>query len=332
MATRQKTRNTKKRSSSSSKPKKRAAVDRRQVGAADSQPMPIAIPGVSRFILFAVLSVLFLWSYWPYLVQIVGQWNSEPDYSHGFLVVPLALFFLWSKMDSAPEWSSQFSVLGLLVVLMSVGIRLLGSLYYIDALVGWSIPVWWLGATFMTFGLKSTIWALPGIAFLFFMIPFPYILENLLSQPLQSASTSISNFALQSVYLPAMSEGNTILLGEHRLEVARACSGVRIFLGIFALAYAFCIFAQRSWFIRLLLLASAFPIALLVNSGRIFSTGLLYHFGFKENYGHLVHDLAGFFMIPIASFLFFAFLAYLDRLFPSLESMSLQEVMEFSSD
>ena len=203
MATRQKTRNTKKRSKGSSKQRNRSAVDRRKAEHVDLKSASVAIAGTYRFILFAILSVLFLWSYWPYLIQIVGQWNSEPDYSHGFLVVPLALFFLWSRKDSAPEWSPQFSIFGLLIVLMSVGIRLAGSYYYIDALVGWSIPVWWLGVAYMTFGFRSAVWALPGIAFLFFMIPFPYILENLLSRPLQSASTTISCFALQCMHLPA---------------------------------------------------------------------------------------------------------------------------------
>src|SRR6476659_1506473 len=37
------------------------------------------------------------WAYWPTLRDIVSAWSNEPDYSHGFLVVPVALYFLWAR-------------------------------------------------------------------------------------------------------------------------------------------------------------------------------------------------------------------------------------------
>src|SRR4051812_41051237 len=48
------------------------------------------------------LAFAFLWAYWPTLVEMVGQWIHQPDYSHGFLVIPIALFFLWSKRSQMP--------------------------------------------------------------------------------------------------------------------------------------------------------------------------------------------------------------------------------------
>ena len=46
-----------------------------------------------------------MWSYWPTLGQLVATWSSQADYSHGFLVLPLAVLFLWLRRDRRPsQW------------------------------------------------------------------------------------------------------------------------------------------------------------------------------------------------------------------------------------
>ncbi len=207
-----------------------------------------------RLALLLGLGLVGVWAYWPVLVQLVESWQREPDYSHGFLVVPLAAMFLYLRQDTMPRPAYSLSLMGLLVIGLSVVIRWLGARYFIDPIVGWSIPFWVAGICWLMLGPKVTWWAAPAIVFLFFMIPLPYALENMLSQPLQSASAKIATFALQCCYLPAIGEGNTILLGEHRLEVEKACSGMRIFFGIFAMAFALLVLIPRSWFVRILVI------------------------------------------------------------------------------
>src|SRR5687767_6141004 len=38
------------------------------------------------------LAAVFLVAYWPVLKELVATWEREPDYSHGYLVVPVALY------------------------------------------------------------------------------------------------------------------------------------------------------------------------------------------------------------------------------------------------
>ena len=85
--------------------------------------------------------------------------------------------------------------------------------------------------------------------------------------------------------------------------------------------------APRSWFIRGLIVLSVLPIALIANAGRIFVTGLLYNAGFHQDFGHLIHDGAGWLMIPGAALLFWAFLSYVDRLFPSNQTVDLGDIL-----
>ena len=58
-------------------------------------------------------------------------------------------------------------------------------------------------------------------------------------QPLQRIATEVSCWTLQSLGMPALAAGNVISIDGTELEVARACSGLRIFVSIVALAFAY---------------------------------------------------------------------------------------------
>jgi exosortase len=215
------------------------------------------------------------------------------------------------RRDLAPPWTGRIAWPGLSLIALSIVIRAVGAWAYFDALDGWSIPIWIAGVVWLFFGWKIFAWSAPVIAFLWFMVPLPFRIEQGLSYPLQRLATKISTFVLQCLGQPALSEGNTILLGDAQLNVEQACSGMRIFLGIAALAFAYMIVVRRSWWERVLLLLAALPIALIANSSRIVVTGLLYQMVSGEAARHFSHDLAGWVMIPFAALLFALVLGYL---------------------
>lgn len=274
----------------------------------------------------------FIWSYWPVWIDLAYQWNSVADYSHGFLVLPLAVYFLWVKRDSFPGIVPRISLPGLLLIIVAGSLRCAGAWFYLDAVQGWSIPVWIAGYVWTFYGFPTFRWAVPAIAFLVFMVPIPYTIEHMLSRPLQLVSTQISIVVLQCLGQPAVSEGTTILLGENTLEVEQACSGMRIFFGIAALAFAFMILFKRPLWTRLMLVVSILPIALLANSLRIVATGLLYQMGLDETAKHVGHDMAGWFMIPLAAAFFALTLVYLDKLFPTIRSIDVETLVRHQAN
>ena len=112
--------------------------------------------------------------------------------------------------------------------------------------------------------------------FLLFMIPLPYPVEVWMKEPLQSIAANLSGWALQCCGLPALIEGNTILLGETTLDVRQSCSGTRIFFGMAAMVFAYLVLTRRSWWEKAVIAVSILPIALATNSLRIVITGLLH--------------------------------------------------------
>ncbi len=272
--------------------------------------------------LFAAgLLLAFTWGYWPTLVQLVSQWRSIPDYSHGFLVVPIALYFLYLRWGQRPPIQTPAPFLGLTLMLAAGAMRVVATRYYLEPVDGWSIPLWSAGVVALFWGGRTLWWATPPLAFLLFMVPLPYSVEHWMAEPLQAISTKISTVVLQLLLFPAISQGNTIIIGQETLEVARACSGLRIFMGIAAMAFAFLLLCPRPWLTRIVILMAILPIALLANSTRIVVTGILYQVGWSEAAKDLSHDMAGWFMIPLALALFGVTLVYLDKLFYETEAV-----------
>jgi exosortase len=115
-------------------------------------------------------------------------------------------------------------------------------------------------------------------------------------------ATICSTFILQTLGVTAYRTGNRIIIDELELGVVDACSGLRMLTIFCALAVAMVFLVDRPWWDKFIILLSAVPIALIVNIVRITMTALLYMWLGHENalVEKLVHDWAGFLMMPLA--------------------------------
>jgi exosortase len=263
------------------------------------------------------LAVALLWSYWPTLEAMADRWWSDPQYSHGFLVPVFAAAVLWSRraLWAAAPWRP--SPLGLPVLLAGLGLRLVAAAADIEPLDAFSLLPTLLGLVLLAGGTGMLRWSWPAIAFLGFMLPLPFSFETTLAQPLRRLATVVSTYALQTLGCPAFSEGNVILVGETRLGVAEACSGLGMLLTFFAMSTAFALVVRRPLADRLVLVASAVPVAVAANVARITATGLAYHAWGADSAAAraILHDLAGWLMMPLALALLWVELVLLGRLF-----------------
>lgn len=279
------------------------------------------------FLVAGLVGLVFVWSYWTTWGDLISIWANQPDYSHGFLVIPLAVAFLWLRRDTMPRSARPAMTSGLLLMATSVLVRVVGLRYSFDSLDGYSLVIWIAGLVVMLAGWRAFRWALPSLLFLFFMVPLPFRVEQLLSVPLQRIATEFSCFLLQCLGQPAYAEGTTINLAGKELLVEQACSGLRMFVGAFALAFAFLVATRRELWEQTLLLAAVIPISILANSLRIVATGLMYRVFEEQTVQRLSHDLAGVFMIPLAAIMFALVLLYLSRLVRTVESVGMEDVI-----
>lgn len=279
----------------------------------------IAAPATATMLVFAVVLAVGGWSYWPMLTSLWNEWGNSPDYSHGFLVAPVAFYFLWARRDKAADLPYAPSILGLAPLAIGLVLRYLATLYYVEPVEHASLLFWVAGCCWLVCGGRVLLWALPSIGFLAFMFPLPFRLQDAFSWPLQRLATKASCWVLQTLGQPAFAMGNVIQIEEHHLEVAQACSGLRMMMGFFALCVAYAVLCDRRPWERLLVVASAIPVALACNVLRITVTGLLYAWWDAEVARKFTHDVAGWAMMPVALVFLAGLLWYLDHLFVEAE-------------
>jgi exosortase len=241
-----------------------------------------------------------LWAYWTTLTAYSRIWATNPSYSHGYLVPLFAIALLRLRRDRLTGAAWQGTYWGWALLAVGVGLRLVEAAMKFER-GEYSLLLCLVGLFLLVGGWTAGRWALPSILFLGFMIPLPWSIEQQMPLPLQMIATESSTFLLQTIGLPAVSEGYHILLsGDKHMEIVEACSGLRMLMIFFALSTAMALVIKRPIWERAILLCSALPIALAANVIRITLTGILLEYTSSEWVTHLEHDMAGWVMMPLA--------------------------------
>jgi exosortase len=240
------------------------------------------------------------WAFAYTLIDLYRTWGTNPQYSHGYLVPVFALFLLWTRRQGVDRAALRASWLGLPVLAAGLAMRLYGGYYSYTWLEQISLIPCIAGLTLTLGGRAAWRWSWPAVLFLAFMIPLPYRVATSMSEPLQRLATVTSTFVMQTCGLPALAEGNVILLNDVEIGIVEACSGLRMLVVFFALATAVALVARRPLLDRIVVLFSAVPIALVANIARITATGVLHEFVDSATANAFFHDVAGWFMMPLA--------------------------------
>jgi len=174
-----------------------------------------------------------------------------------------------------------------------------GGFFYYDWFSGLALlPI--LGGVALTLaGRPALRWCWPGIAFLFFMLPLPFSVEHALAFPLQQVATRASTYVLQTLGFPAVAEGNVIIMEESRIGVVEACNGLGMLVSFFALTTAVAMVIERHWLVKVFLILSAVPIALLANMVRIAATGIVAETVGMNVADQVFHGVPGWFIMPL---------------------------------
>ncbi|MBY0522439.1 MAG: exosortase/archaeosortase family protein [Gemmataceae bacterium] len=255
-----------------------------------------------------------VWAFYPSLADMERRWGEDSHYSHGYLVPLFAVALLWLRRDRLAGQRLRTNWWGVGFLLAAVGLRIAGGFLYLDYLNQLALLPTLAGVCLLCAGWPALRWSWPAIVFLFFMIPLPYRVQIALGGPLQHLATWTSTYLLQTLGFPAVAEGNIIRIDDFQIGVVEACNGLGMLFTFIALATGLTLVVQRPLLDKLLILASSIPIAVAANVLRITATAALSKLAGNEAASVFFHDLAGWFMMPVALVLLLGELALLRRL------------------
>jgi exosortase len=242
-------------------------------------------------LLAIVVAVLF--TYWNVGAALVAQWAADQDYSHGFLIVPLAVWFAWRRRTALAAASPQPSSVGLVVAAASLGLLAAGVAAAELFVARASFVGLVAGAILFLYGRAHLRILTFPVGLLLLMIPPPEIVFNQIALPLQLFASRVGEVTLRTAGVPVLRDGNVLELVGMQLEVAEACSGIRSILALLAFALVLGELGGCSRRHRALLAAATLPIAIAANAGRVAVTGLAAHYWSPALAEGLLHSTSG---------------------------------------
>jgi exosortase len=271
----------------------------------------------TAWIAYGALVLVLVLAYLNMLAFTATFWNKDM-YSHGYIVPAFAAYLFWIRRRPLVDAEPMERWVGVGIVAVCLGVRVWASTIDMNPVDRLSFIGALLGVCLIVGGKSMLRWAGLPILFLLFMYPLPSLLERGLLMKLQSYASIMSTYVLQTLGAGASRQGNTILIDtlSKPLQVAEACSGLRMLTIFGAMCVAMVMIIDRPWWDKLVILLSAIPIALISNVIRIVTTALL-NLAFGQETAWLdkiIHDWAGFAMMPIGLGLLWIELAVLSRL------------------
>jgi exosortase len=278
---------------------------------------------VETTLLLVIGAVLtYFYGFWEFfgnrreLSPIMWMWKvcakEEFDYRHGHLI-PLIivglLWYRWPKLVAAKKrsewWGLAIAIIGILFFVMAARV--------VQARVAaGSLPI-------VAFGLIAYIWGRHVARYLFFpccliyfAIPLPGLMQA--TTQLQVFSTQIASLVggVFGIELHAVgSKIQSVPEGKWNFQVDEGCSGIRSLVALTLIAAIYGHLTQDKLWKKILLIASALPLAVLANAGRVSTIVLIAEFIDVKFAASTYHNWSGFvffLLFGLSGLLFLAFL------------------------
>lgn len=260
---------------------------------------------ILAFVLFMVIS--FGWLLYQSGLLII--WLEDEEYGHGMMVIGLLAFVLYRNKSDLITLPIIKSWIGILLSLFALLMFFLGEISGIAPIQMYSIWIFIISVAFTIGGLNLFRKLIVPLCIIFLLIPLPNVLGPMLTSQLQLISSKIGVMIIRIFGGVVFLEGNVIDMGNVKLLVAEACSGLRYLFPLMSIgAIAGFLISAHNW-IRWTIFLATIPVTVFMNSLRIGITGLLTEaYGSSHTEGFL-HFFEGW-VVFVASLLVLIFFGY----------------------
>ena len=237
----------------------------------------------------ALFLALWVLAFFQALESAVDLWYASKTYNHCFIVLPLAIYFVWLHRDEILTATPRCNIAVLIPLLLIVVVWAMGYggdvqlLTHIAAFSSLPLTVWYCvgnqAAKRMWFPLVLVLFCIPvGEG----LVPW---FQNL------TADLSVAMLRLSNV--PVYRDGLYISIPNGKFEVVEACSGIRFFISTITLGFVYAYVNYQSFVRRILFILASILVPILANGVRAFGIMLVGHLSDMEYAAGADHVIYG---------------------------------------
>jgi exosortase B len=249
-----------------------------------------------------LISIAYAAAYFHTYQYVSEHIWSQVGQGHGPIIVMLVLWLAYLRIDRLPEPSQENQTFYFFVILFGGIVNLVGNLLEIILFSSGSQIFVLAGVLGYLGGHKWVkVMALP-LFFIVFSIPLPGPIVDLLTGPLKTFVSYISESALAAAGYPVGRSGVTITIGQYQLLVADACAGLNSLFALEAIGVFYMSIASHKSVARNIILGILIlPISVFSNVTRVITLILVTHYFGDEVGQGFIHNFAGILLIAIST-------------------------------
>ncbi len=227
-------------------------------------------------LLLAFLGLYYRW----FFVQYEHCRNSPADWGHAYFMPLVSLHLMWVHRDAIARLRPSAFWPG--IVPLAFGI--VTYVYFTvgipnHMLQGWAMLITLFGLVLLMLGPRYMKYLFVPLAMLVFGVTVAEIIMIKLTAQLQLIASQGAWVTLNAVGVSTDLAGNVLTIWDsahtpHELNVAQACSGMRMLVAFLAVGTWVAMWACKQWWQRVVLIMLAGPVALLINMLRVVFLGV----------------------------------------------------------
>ena len=216
--------------------------------------------------------------YWGATVAAVSVWTNSSTYRASYLVIPIALYFIWLRRGDVAPLAPRPYAPGLVLTIFFGLIGVVSDAA--DVLLGQQLAV---VGTMQALLLTALGWRifkalLFPLVFLWLLVPA----GDFMIPTLMRLVTILTVSGVRMAGLPAEAEGNLIKVLTERYSVVEECAALDFLIGALMIALVFGALMYRGFAKRMVLVLTALIIAIVANVFRTTTVILITHFSARE--------------------------------------------------
>jgi exosortase D (VPLPA-CTERM-specific) len=219
--------------------------------------------------------VLILPAFWGGISELIGRWEKQEEYSHGYMIPLVTAYLIWQRRNLLRTLEFKPTWLPVSLVILGLIVSVIGELSALYILIHLSIILIILAMAWSLMGWNAFKYVIIPLGLLTFAIPLPYFLEATITADLQLISSRLGVAFIRLFGIPVFAEGNVIDLGAYQLQVVEACSGLRYLYPLMGIGFIVVYLYQVELWKRVVVFLSTIPITIFMNSLRIGIIGIL---------------------------------------------------------
>lgn len=270
---------------------------------------------------FAVLllTAAILWAFWHFFHTQHLFSSSGQDWSHAYLVPVISGFLIWQNRREIVATKTQVFWPGLIPLVMSVPCYLLFQLGSLATHMGqgWAMILAVFGLTLLLTGPRMMVLLFLPVCYLAFGVTVAEMVMIKLTFVLQGIAAQGGWIALNLLGVHTDLSGNTLTVWDkaghaNPLNIAEACSGMRMVIAFAALGVAVALASLKHWWQRIALIQLGLPVAVGMNVVRVAVLGIATLYDPELTKGE-AHMFIGFALLVVAFFIFMGVAELLKR-------------------